>query len=133
MTTTTMTRGSDWGIFANHGVFANWGDCGDGADVDATYKLLGELVVKRFHEIATEHGSRAYWTPYTSEVTAPVDEQDFPYDEWREQAHAAIWERWGNGEIEPIKAAPDYCTQNDGDCSCCSLVNYGRDCMNNPV
>lgn len=28
---------------------------------------------------------------------------------------------------------PDYCTQNSGDCSTCSLVNYGRDCMNNPV
>ena len=27
----------------------------------------------------------------------------------------------------------DYCTQNDGDCSTCSLVNYGRDCMNVPV
>ena len=27
----------------------------------------------------------------------------------------------------------DYCTQNDGDCETCSLVNYGRDCMNNPV
>lgn len=23
-----------------------------------------------------------------------------------------------------------YCTQNDGDCKTCSLVNYGRDCMN---
>ncbi len=27
----------------------------------------------------------------------------------------------------------DYCTQDDGDCLTCSLVNYGRDCMNNPV
>lgn len=26
-----------------------------------------------------------------------------------------------------------YCTQNDGDCSTCSLVNYGLDCANNPV
>lgn len=26
-----------------------------------------------------------------------------------------------------------YCTQNDGDCSSCSLVSYGRDCQNNPV
>jgi hypothetical protein len=24
-----------------------------------------------------------------------------------------------------------YCTQNNGDCSTCSLVNYGRDCQNN--
>ena len=27
-----------------------------------------------------------------------------------------------------------YCTQNNGDCSTCSLVNYhGKDCKNNPV
>ena len=24
----------------------------------------------------------------------------------------------------------EYCTQNDGDCSTCSLVSYGRDCRN---
>ncbi len=27
----------------------------------------------------------------------------------------------------------EYCTQNDGDCESCSLVNYGRDCQNNPI
>jgi hypothetical protein len=27
----------------------------------------------------------------------------------------------------------NYCVQNDGDCSTCSLVNYGKDCRNNPV
>jgi len=26
-----------------------------------------------------------------------------------------------------------YCTQNNGKCSTCSLVNYGRDCQNNPI
>ncbi|MDF2563720.1 MAG: hypothetical protein K0Q53_115 [Massilibacillus sp.] len=26
-----------------------------------------------------------------------------------------------------------YCTQNNGDCETCSLVNYGLDCRNNPV
>lgn len=26
-----------------------------------------------------------------------------------------------------------YCTQNNGDCETCSLVNYGRDCHNNPI
>lgn len=26
-----------------------------------------------------------------------------------------------------------YCTQNDGKCETCSLVNYGRDCRNEPV
>jgi len=25
-----------------------------------------------------------------------------------------------------------YCTQNDGECETCSLVNYNRDCYNNP-
>ncbi len=27
----------------------------------------------------------------------------------------------------------DYCTQNNGDCATCSLSNYGRDCMNQPI
>lgn len=31
-----------------------------------------------------------------------------------------------------IKITPDYCTQS-GDCSACSLSNYGKDCQNNPV
>ena len=26
-----------------------------------------------------------------------------------------------------------YCTQNNGDCSTCNLVNYGLDCTNNPI
>lgn len=27
----------------------------------------------------------------------------------------------------------DYCTQNNGDCKTCSLVNYGMDCRNNKL
>lgn len=27
----------------------------------------------------------------------------------------------------------DYCTQNNGDCGTCSLVNYGMDCRNVPL
>jgi len=27
----------------------------------------------------------------------------------------------------------NYCTQNNGDCSSCSLVNYGRDCHNSSI
>ena len=27
----------------------------------------------------------------------------------------------------------NYCTQNSGKCSTCSLVNYGMDCANNPL
>lgn len=30
-------------------------------------------------------------------------------------------------------AKKSYCTQNNGDCASCSLVNYNRDCENNPV
>ena len=26
-----------------------------------------------------------------------------------------------------------YCTQNDGDCETCGLVNYGKDCKNNKI
>jgi len=34
---------------------------------------------------------------------------------------------------EEVGRMKDYCTQNDGNCQTCSLVNYGRDCMNEPV
>jgi len=27
----------------------------------------------------------------------------------------------------------NYCSQNNGECETCSLVNYGRDCHNNPI
>jgi hypothetical protein len=27
----------------------------------------------------------------------------------------------------------EYCTQNNGDCSSCSLANYNRDCQNVPI
>ncbi len=27
----------------------------------------------------------------------------------------------------------NYCSQNGGHCETCSLVNYGRDCHNNPI
>ena len=31
------------------------------------------------------------------------------------------------------REAAEYCSQNNGNCETCSLVNYGRDCHNNPV
>ena len=30
-------------------------------------------------------------------------------------------------------AKKPYCTQNNGDCKTCSLVNYNYDCQNNPI
>ena len=46
-----------------------------------------------------------------------------------------IFLSWDEPQAEPVDEDPDhpaYCSQNHGDCSS-SLVNYGRDCMNNPV
>ena len=31
------------------------------------------------------------------------------------------------------KEAEEYCSQNNQECFTCSLVNYGRDCHNNPI
>ncbi|WP_031517476.1 hypothetical protein [Desulfofalx alkaliphila] len=31
------------------------------------------------------------------------------------------------------EARKPYCTQNNGDCSTCSLANYNRDCQNNLI
>ena len=38
-----------------------------------------------------------------------------------------------SGDDIEVREVPDYCTQNHGDCSTCSLKNYGRDCRNNKV
>ena len=32
--------------------------------------------------------------------------------------------------IQPACDPPAYCSQNNGDCNICSLVNYGMDCRN---
>lgn len=104
MTTTVLTRGSDWGIFANHGVYANWGDCDGDVNYDATYKKLGDMVVSRFHELCRNQEINASWIPYTSEVIGDIDQtfDDGLLDELREQASAEIWEKWTNGDIDPV-------------------------------
>ncbi len=33
----------------------------------------------------------------------------------------------------PVCNPPAYCSQNNGDCNTCSLVNYGMDCRNNLI
>jgi len=49
-------------------------------------------------------------------ILEPIDDDEFDLDDLLE---------------EPDR--PEYCSQNGGDCSTCSLVNYGLDCQNNPV
>jgi len=104
MTTTVIARGSDWGIFANHGVYANWGDIDGDANYDATYKMLGDMVVARFEELCREKNIHASWTPYTSEVIGDIDQdlEDGILDELRQQASNEIWQKWTDGDIEPI-------------------------------
>lgn len=43
--------------------------------------------------------------------------------------------RWLDGQLGDISEMDlqSYCVQNDGDCSTCSLVNYGKDCHNNKI
>jgi hypothetical protein len=105
VTTTSYRGGADWGIYANHGVYADWGYCGDNADYAATYAMLGALVVSRFNEIAHAHGSSACWIPQTSEVIIDINEPtEFidMFEDWRGQATVEIWEKWENMEIDPI-------------------------------
>lgn len=60
------------------------------------------------------------WTMETSE--SDESKRDREMDEYQD-----VLDRCTGEQI------PDYCTQNGGDCETCSLVNYGRDCQNNPV
>ncbi len=61
--------------------------------------------------------------------------------QWLDHYHAIGKDAWSSHDTS---TCPDcqarqrtnfmpYCTQNGGDCQTCALVNYGRDCMNNPV
>lgn len=54
------------------------------------------------------------------------------------------WEKgeWGLGQIVIMpdereaqykKEQEEYCSQNDGNCLTCALVNYDRDCHNNAI
>lgn len=103
MATVVIDRGSDWSAAA---LYSGWGDIDASPDAepdyDATYQMLGKMVVDRFHEIARENDSTACWFPYTSEVIADVDGPEFPTDEWLETARNEIWDKWIDGEIEPI-------------------------------
>ena len=53
------------------------------------------------------------------------------------EARLLAWEAAGKPETGIFWRArvweSDYCTQNGGDCSTCSQVNYGMDCHNNPL
>ena len=67
----------------------------------------------------------------------------------REGFKMGLRDRWEKGEIGLLhlgiymteaertaayeKEAAIYCSQNDGNCNTCSLVNYGRDCHNNSL
>ena len=48
----------------------------------------------------------------------------------REPIEGDYLEHEGDYDVIKIKT---YCTQNNSDCSFCSLVNYGRDCCNLPI
>lgn len=87
-----------------------------------------------------EHGDELdYWAGYQRGLRRRFHGENFGTDEEHE-----IWmgllndfdpsrsER-GRGYRDGFKPEPEYCTQNDGDCTTCSLVNYGRDCVNNPI
>ena len=52
-------------------------------------------------------------------------------DEAREQRGQGY--RDGFNGLTPNPDRWEYCTQNNHDCGSCSLVNYGRDCSNNPI
>jgi len=47
----------------------------------------------------------------------------------RESIEGDYLEYRGDYDIITVKS---YCTQNNSDCKTCSLVNYSRDCRNNP-
>jgi len=108
--TTTSFRGSDWGKCANHGVYANWGDIdtaedGSEPDYNATYEMLGDLVVAEFDQLASDAGSSMSWEPGSSEVYHDVEEPAELLeraDGFREEAQETILAQWADGDIDPV-------------------------------
>ena len=102
MTTTALARSSEWSDVT---LYDGWGDC-DGADMDKTYKMLGDMVVDEFQRLAYEAGIDGHWYTYTSEFIGEINQDDElieKLDELREEAKETIWKKWTDGDIEPIK------------------------------
>lgn len=65
---------------------------------------------------------------YMNTKTGSIDTYDGWYYENEDGQSVNAVDR---GEVVPF--GPDYCEQNGGDCSTCSLVSYGKDCRNNEI
>lgn len=96
MTTTVLTRGSEWSASTLHD---GWGDV-----TDTQVKQLSCLVCSRFEELAKDAGYLVSWFPFISEVRGDVDlnahddTEGCVLDDIREQATQDVWEAViGNG------------------------------------
>jgi hypothetical protein len=78
-----------------------------------------------------------YWQGYQRGLRRRYHGEKFGTDEEHE-----LWMNL-HEDLDPARAdrgrgyragyIPEYCTQNEGNCRMCSLVNYGLDCVNNPI
>jgi hypothetical protein len=95
MTTTTITRGSEW---SDENLKSSWGEIDSAYDNKAVERKLSDMVTKRFAELAPDSVS---WILYTSEVIGDVTEDysDIDLDVLRQQAHDEIYQQWTNGDI----------------------------------
>ena len=76
-----------------------------------------------------------YWAGYMRGLRRKYHGEDFGTDE-----EHRLWLTADGDTLRRERSAgyragyiPEYCTQNEGDCQTCSLVNYGRDCRNEPL
>lgn len=95
MTTTTITRGSEW---SDENLKSSWGEIDSAYDNKAVERKLSDMVTKRFAELAPDSVS---WIPYTSEVIGDLTEDysDIDLDALRQQAQDEIYQQWTNGDI----------------------------------
>lgn len=90
---------------------------------DGSYYSGYERGLRRLH-----HGE-AFGTEAEHETYLGIDTKDPDMS----RARRGRGYRDGLNGIRPNLERWSYCTQNDNECPTCSLVNYGRDCLNNPL
>jgi len=87
---------------------------------------------KTFHDLGQDAD---YWRGYMRGLRRAYHGENFGTQEdhlkWMALIDDDYRKELGRGYRDGY--TPEYCTQNEGDCFTCSLNNYGRDCLNNPV
>ena len=80
-------------------------------------------------------GRMEYWDGYCHGLLRQYHGRKYCTDEQHQTLMKADGDEAARKRSQGYRAGyvSEYCTQSEGDCRTCSLVNYGRDCRNEPL